>query len=170
MVSQSRRFDVTLQFGAFLGQLIGDFRTAAGFVQLFQGTRNQDVFTADLGVVGQTVSSDSGGERGDVVAFNNGVVGNGGGQFVNLPFINGVGGGTTANVAGERGVFRRDVVNDIGEVFADALRVITRVGVGNSSHVNSLKSEVREVFQSDGRRLGRDPFWRGVAYHDSLLK
>jgi len=46
-----------------------------------------------LGVVGQTVGGNSGGERGDVVAFNNSVVVNGGGQFIDLPFENGVGNG-----------------------------------------------------------------------------
>ena len=144
LVGEQGALHVTLQFRTQLGELIGQFRTTAGLVQSFQSAGDHDVLGADLGVVTDASGRVHSGERRNVVTFQSGVRSRSSGEAIGLPFEVGVLDILAADVRDERGLFRRDVIDHIRQVFTNTNRRIAGEGVCYNCHdSNSLNEFVQ---------------------------
>ena len=147
LVRQHDRLHVALQLSRTLGELVGQLRTTASLVHRLERAREDDGLAADLRVVAHTDGRGRLVERRDVVTFDLRVGSRGSGKGVGLPLEERVLDVLAANVAHERGLFRRDVIDNIRERLADTLGgkgIVSVTGLGHlklPQSINCAKTE-----------------------------
>ena len=132
LVSQQDGFQITLQFSRSLSQLVSLFRLTTSLVHCVQSARNLNSLLDDLGIVAQTNRRGQG-CRSSVSTFNSSVSSGCSSQRVSLPLVVNSGCFGLANRRHERSLGRRDVIDDVGQVFT-----LTNSGMcGICRHVNA---------------------------------
>lgn len=137
LVLNQGNLGIALQLFDALDLLIGHFRLAASLVDHFLSVSNDKVLVADLGVVTPARGRTDGLEGRDVIAFDLGVV-SGGSQRVGLPLVEASLSLDLLQGRLKRGFGRRNVVDDIRQVFTLADRGVGRESIGDHSHDSIL--------------------------------
>lgn len=133
LVLDKGHFGVALQFLDALDLLISHFRLTPCLVDHLFGVSDDEVLVADLGVVAPADGRRDGQEGRDIVTFDLGVVGSGS-QRISLPFVETSLSLGLSRAGLERGIGRRNVVDNVRQVFTLADGGVGRVGVGDNSH------------------------------------
>lgn len=166
LVLNQGNLGIALQLLDALDLLIGHFRLAASLVYHFLSVSNDKVLVADLGVITPARGRTDGLEGRDVIAFDLGVVG-GGGQGVGLPLVE-----TSLSLdllqgRLKRGFGRRNVVDDIRQVFTLADRGVGRESIGDHSHDSILIESERADRPRHHHLVRTSGIWRMPAVSGS---
>ena len=133
VVRGDRGFQIALQLGHFLADLITHLRRAASFVDLFLSAGNNSNGIEQLGIVANALSWAQR-STGTVVALDYSIIFVRRCQAIALPFVKGVFCGIPANRGHHRSFLRANHVDFVLQVFAVALGVVAVESIGRLRH------------------------------------